>query len=97
MDTKCLLRIFSTGRADSTSWYSIWEATEATFAKCARNRKFGSFRELGRFSVLRREDFVESSRADFCILVGDHGDIFFALAAVLSTVSLSNSSLVAIE
>ncbi|KAF6239980.1 hypothetical protein HO173_001588 [Letharia columbiana] len=46
-DDKCLLRLFSTGRADSASWYSIWEATEATFARCARDRKPGSFRGLG--------------------------------------------------
>lgn len=74
LDSQCLLRIFSTGRADSTSWYSIWEAAEATFAKCARNRKFGNFRGLG-----------------------DHGDIFFALAALVPTASAGNTSLVEIE
>lgn len=46
-DSKCLLRVFSTGRADSASWYSIWEAAEATYARCARGRRFGNFRGLG--------------------------------------------------
>ncbi|CAD6563575.1 MAG: hypothetical protein ASARMPRED_000064 [Alectoria sarmentosa] len=31
----CLLRLFSTGRADYASWYSIWGAAEATFARFA--------------------------------------------------------------
>ena len=54
-DHSCLLRLFSaTGRADSTSWYSIWEAAEATFARCARDRKSGSFRGLGRIFAHRK-------------------------------------------
>ena len=96
MNNRCLLRIFSTGKADSASWYSIWAAAEATFAKCARNRKFGNFRGLGRLSMLRREDFVNRVELTFA-LVGDHGNIFFALASILSTESLGNSSLVEIE
>lgn len=46
-DEKCFLRLFSTGRADWASWYSIWQATEATFARCGRKRRFGNFRGLG--------------------------------------------------
>lgn len=46
--------------------------------------------------MLRREDFVNRVELTFA-LVGDHGNIFFALASILSTESLGNSSLVEIE
>lgn len=56
-DEKCFLRLFSTGRADWASWYSIWQATEATFARCGRKRRFGNFRGLGRFRARRGDVF----------------------------------------
>lgn len=52
VDEQCLLRLFSTGRTDSASWYTIWQAAEATFARCARDRRSGNFRGLGRFPAV---------------------------------------------
>ena len=49
-EMNCFLRLYSsTGRVESASWYSIWEAAESMFALCARERKSGSARGLGRF------------------------------------------------
>lgn len=42
-----MVRVFSAGRADRTSWYSLWEAVEAIFSVCGRDGKAGSFRGLG--------------------------------------------------
>lgn len=46
-DDKCLLKVYTTGMPD-TSWYRIWEATEAIYAVCGKNGKTGYFRGLGK-------------------------------------------------
>lgn len=43
-----MLKVFSTGRPDTGSWYRIWQATEATYAVCTKAARFGSFRGLGK-------------------------------------------------
>ena len=55
-DDKCMLKLYSTGGSDLVAWYQIWEAVEATFAICARQREGGSFRDLGWLSDIVMRD-----------------------------------------
>ena len=50
VDKKCVLKLYTTGSSDVLAWYDIWEAVEATFAVCGRQRKGGIHRGLGWFS-----------------------------------------------
>ncbi len=47
-DKGCSANLFSTGQADLTSYYDIWQAVTAVFSKCARYGYTGSVRGLGR-------------------------------------------------
>lgn len=53
-----MVKVFSTGRPDTGSWYKIWQAAEAMFAVCTRFSRFGSFRGLGRLSYSILDDWV---------------------------------------
>ncbi|MCJ1458627.1 hypothetical protein MMC28_009001 [Mycoblastus sanguinarius] len=48
MVTGCSVQIFSTGTADTSSWYEIWEAVTAVSNICVQNQlKGGSLRGIG--------------------------------------------------
>lgn len=46
-DSRCTLRLFTKGASDASTWYRIWSAAVAVFSVCVRNRRGGSFRDLG--------------------------------------------------
>ena len=46
-DDKCLARILTTGKADFSSWYNLWEAVTAVYSVCVRLGQGGVYRGLG--------------------------------------------------
>lgn len=52
-DDRCVVQIFSTGKADISLWYRMWEAVTAVFNMCVRLGEGGSFLGLGRWNPPR--------------------------------------------
>ena len=44
---ECIIRIFTAGNFDITSWYKIWEAGLAVYYACARDGRGGILSGLG--------------------------------------------------
>ena len=47
VDAKCSANVFSAGKTESASFYTIWEAVTAVFAVCVRSGMFGGVRDIG--------------------------------------------------
>ena len=60
-DGQCILSIYTNGETDSTSWYKIWQAAEATYAVCNKGQgRSGWYRSLGKSQRLAEKKTVRA-------------------------------------